>query len=319
MSSNWSAVFKSAMCVAACYAGLANAQDFPNKPIRIITSSTGSSTDVVARMIAQGLSVRVGQPAIIDNRGGGFIQAELVLKAPADGYTMVIAAGGLWIAPLLQKAPYDPVKDFAPISLVTITPNVLFVHPSIAVTSVKELIALAKAKPGQLNYASGGTGGTSHLAGELFNVIAGTRVVRVPYKSGSQQLFDLLNGQVQMQFNTLDGYQDYIKTGRLRAIAVGSTKPTPLLPGVPTLATTLPGFESTVSLGMFAPAKTPAPVIARVNREVVGFLNSDEARARLLAIAVEPVGSSPEGLASAVAAEIKRFGKLISDLGITAQ
>jgi tripartite-type tricarboxylate transporter receptor subunit TctC len=157
------------------------------------------------------------------------------------------------------------------------------------------------------------------LAGELFNFMAGTRIVRVPYKSGAQQVFDILNGQVQMQFNTLDGYQDYIKTGRLRAIAVGSSKPSPLLPGVPTLAATLPGFESTVSLGMFAPAKTPTTVIARVNKEVVGFLGTDEARARLLAIAVEPVGSSPDGLASAVVAEINRLGKLIKDVGISAQ
>jgi tripartite-type tricarboxylate transporter receptor subunit TctC len=301
--------------IATMVATAACAQDFPNRPIRIITSALGGGSDFAARLVAQGISGPLGQPVLVENRSG-VIPGEMVVQSPPDGHNLLVAAGTLWIGPLLQKSPYDPVRDFAPITLIAKAPNVLVVHPSVPAKTVKELIALAKAKP--LNASSGGTGGGSHLSIELFNALAGVKIVRVPYKSGSQEIADLIGGQVEMTFGAPAPLMPHVKAGKLRALAVTSAQPSALLPEFPTIAASgLPGYEMVSITGMFAPAKTPPPVIKRLNSEVVRYLQTAEAKEKLLASGVEPVGSSPEELAATVKAEIARMGKVIKDAGIS--
>ncbi len=295
-----------------------SAETFPNRPIRIVTSAAGGGADVVARIIAQGISPTLGQQVVIDNRTGGAILGDIVSKAPADGYTLLLT-GSFWILPLIQKVAFDPVKDFAPLTLATIEPNVLVVHPSVAAKSVKELIALAKAKPGELNYSSGPSGGTAHLAGELFKTMAGVNIVRIPYKGGGPALNALLAGEVQVTFSSASSVVPHAKSGRLRALAVGSSEPSALAPGLPTVAATgVPGYESVSINGMFVPAGTPAPVIKRLNEEIVRVLHQPDIKERLLASGTEGVGSSPEQFAQALKGDLARMSKVIREANIRA-
>ena len=300
-------------------ASAAGSQDYPVRPVRIVASGVGSGGDIAARLIAQGIAGPLGQQVIVDNRGG-IIAGLTVVKAPPDGYMLLLQSGTLWVGPLLQSTPFDVVKDFAPISLITSEPNVLVVHPSLPAKSVKELIALAKAKPGELNYGSGATGSSNHLAGELFKAMAGVNIARISYKGIGLAIIDLLGGQVHMSFGTVGAVAPHIQSGRLRGMAVTSEKPSALLPELPTAAATgLPGYESGSPYGLFAPAKTPEAIIARLNQEIVRFINQPDARKRFLAGGSDPVGSSPELLAATIRFEITKWGRLIKDAGIRAE
>jgi tripartite-type tricarboxylate transporter receptor subunit TctC len=297
-------------------AGIATGQVFPSKTIRIVTGSVGGNSDFSSRLVAQGIAGPLGQPVIIDNRGGGIVPGLTVAKSPPDGYTLLVAAGTLWNGPLLRETPYDPLKDFLPISLMNRSPAMLVVHPSLPVKSVKEFIALAKARPGQLNYSSSSIGSISHLAGELFKYTAKINVVRVNYKISANEMTDLVSGYIQFSVGTAGELVPHVKSGQLRALAVTGPQPSPLMPGLPTVAATLPGFEALSMTGIFAPAKTPAPVINRLSQEIMRFVRTPEAKDKFLESGVEAVGSTPEELEAAMKAEIARWSKLIKVVGI---
>ena len=297
---------------------IASAQGYPNKPVRLVTSVLGGSPDFVSRLVAHGISGYLGQNVIVDNRGS-IASGELVAQAQPDGYTLVLAAGSLWVGSLLQKTPYDPVADFAPITLVNTQPNVLVVGGSMAVKSVRDLIALAKAKPGELNYASSTTGAANHLAGELFKSMAGVSIQRVPYKGIGLAINDLISGRVQLAFPGAGGVAPHIKSGKLRALAVTGSKPSELLPGLPTIAESgVPGYESVVVNAIFAPARTPAVIINRLNLEIVRYIKTAEAKEKFLNVGSEPVGSTVEELATTRKFELARMSVVIKGAGIRA-
>src|SRR5262245_36436616 len=266
------------VAVATLGTNVTCAQDFPSKPIRIVTAGAGTGSDFVARLIGQGISGPLGQQVIVDNRPSGVIQGEIVSRASPDGYTLVIIGGGLWIGPLLYSTPYDGIRDFTPITIVSREPSLLVVHPSLPAKSVKELIALAKARPGQLNWASSGTGSSGHLAGELFKSLADINSVRIPYKGTSFSLVALVAGEVQLQFSSPLAIAGQLKSGKLRALGVTSAQPSALAPGLPTVAATVPGYEAVGMTGVFAPAKTPANVVNRLNQEMVRVLSTPDVR-----------------------------------------
>ncbi len=300
-----------------CGAGAAYAQAYPAKPIRIVVTGVGSGGDFAARLIGQGVSGALGQQIIVDNRGSGNLPAEIVARAAPDGYTLCLSAAPLWITPFLRKTPYDPVRDFAPITLVVTSPNILVVHPSLPVTSVKELIGLVRARPGALNYATSGIGASSFLAAELFKSMVHADMTRVNYKSGSLALTELISGQVQLMFANAGLVGSHLESRRLKALAVTSAQPSVLAPGLPTVAAGgLPGYELVSIQGLFAPAGTPQAVIARLNQEIVAFLRRPDTRQKFLAAGVEALGSTPEELAAAVKSEMARLGKVIQAAGI---
>ncbi len=307
------------VCLMAATANRAFGQSYPNKSIRIVTSEPGGGADLVARIAAQGLTVVLAQQVIVDNRGGSaVIPAEIVAKAPPDGYTLSVSGNTTWLLPFLQEnVPYDPLKDFSLISLTTSSPAVLAVHPSVAASSVKELIALAKARPGELNYASGTLGSTTHLATELFKVMAGINIVRVPYKGAGPALIALGAGQVQLMFFPASSGTPHMKAGRVKGLAVASAQPTALAPGLPTVtASGLPGYESGTFHVVFAPARTPEAIINRLNQEIVRYINRPEVKDQLFNSGLDIVGSSPQQSASTMKAEMDRMGKLIKQAGI---
>ncbi len=306
-----------AMTVLA--AGVVSGQDYPNKPIRIITSQPGGGTDFGTRLIAQGISGPLGQQVIVENRGGGSgaIAGEMLAKAKPDGYTLLSYGPAIWVLPLLRRnVPYDPMKDFSPIALTDKSPNVLVVHPSVPVKSVKELIALAKARPGELDYARAAAGGPTHLSAELFKVMVGVNIVSVPYRGGGPAVLGLLGGEAHLMFATAPSVAPHVKAGKLRALAVTSAEPSMLFPGVPTVARTAPGFSSELINGMFAPAGTPAAIIERLNQEIVQFLNREEVKKRFFNGGSEIVASSPEQYGATVKSEVTKWGKVIKDAGI---
>ncbi len=298
-------------------ASIVHGQDYPNKPVRILCIGPGGSSDFTARLLASGISAPLNQNVVVENRPG-LLGMEAVSKAAPDGYTLLMAGGNFWTAPLIEKTAYDPVRDFSAVTLVVTSPALLVVHPALPVKSVKELIALAKARPGQLNYSSATTGGAGHLAAELFNEMAHTKIVRIPYKNTGQSITDLMGGHVQLSFAQTSAVEQYVKSGRLRALAVTSVKPSPLMPGLPTVAATLPGYEAVNFLGVFAPANTPPPIINKLHAEIVRWLARPEVKERFRNTGVETVGSSPEELAAAVKADIARLSKVIKNLNIKA-
>lgn len=297
------------------------AQVFPAKPIRIVAGGIGGGSDFTARMIAQGLSAAWGQQVVVDNRPSGFVPGEIVARALADGYTLLVSGSSLWISPLLQDGvPFDAVRDFAAVTLAATSPSVLTVHPAVAAKSVRELIALAKAKPGELNYGTSGQGSAPHLAAELFKSMAGVNVVRVNYKGAGAALNDLIAGQVQMTFGTTSSLAPHIKLGRLRALAVSSAQASALLPELPTIAAAgLPGYEAVSPAAVFAPAKTASATVAKLNAEIVRVLNTVEVKQKLLGAGIEVVGTSPAELAATIKSDIGKWGRLIRDAGIGAE
>jgi tripartite-type tricarboxylate transporter receptor subunit TctC len=300
------------------FAGVAVGQDYPKKSIRIVASEAGSSNDIVARIIADGLSKRFGQTVMVENRPGGVVAGEVVSKAAPDGYTLLYFANGLWITPLMRtKMPYDTMKDFAPISWVITVPNVVVAHPTFPANSIKELIALAKAKPGAIKYASASAGTANHLAAELFKYMAHVDLERIPYTGMAPALNATLTGETQVMFPSAGmTMATYVKTGKLKALAVTSAKPSALTPGLPTVAATVPGYENTVNHGVFAPAGTPAPIINLLNKEIIKILESADVKKKLDNIGLEVVGSSPEELRNLMKSEVESMGKVIKAAGI---
>jgi len=305
------------MATAMLVAGVASGQRYPDKPVRMVTGGTGGSSDTVSRLLAQGLTAGLGQQIIVDSRPSGVIPGQIVMAAPPDGYTLLLSSGSLWIAPLMQKTPYDAVKDFATITLTNIAPNVLVVTPSLPAKSVTELIAFAKAKPGALNYSTSAVGGSGHLAAELFNVMAGVNTVHIPYKAAGLALSDLMGGRVQFAFATGGSVTPHVKSGRLRALAVTSLRPSILFPELPTVAASgLPGYESITIHGLFGPAGTPAALINQLNQATVRFLKTPEAKERFLNAGVESVGTSPAEFMARIKSEVARLQKVIKSAGI---
>lgn len=299
--------------------GVASGQESPAKPIHIVTSEPGGAGDFAARLIAQGLISSLGQQFIVENRAGagGAIAAETVAKAPPDGNTLLFYANNMWLLPFMQAVPYDPVKDFSPICLAVKTPNILVVHPSVPVKSVKALIALAKGKPGGLNYATGGTGSSNHLAAELFKSMAGVNIVRITYKGAAPAINGVIGGQVHVMFPTTAAGLPHVKSGRLTALGVTTAQPTALAPGLPTVAASgLPGYETAALFSMFAPAGTPEKLINRLSQATMQVLNREDVRERYFKAGAEVVASTPEQLAATVKSDMARMGKVIKDAGI---
>ena len=292
------------------------ADTWPDKPIRLILSvPAGATPDVTARLVTPGLSQQLGQPLVVDNRGGagGLIGAEIVAKSAPDGYTLFISSpGALTILPHLRKVPYDTLRDFVPVSLISVGPFVLIAHPSVPAKTVKELIALAKAQPGKLNYASAGNGVANHLAMELFKQMAGVDITHVPYKGAPQAVTDVLAGHMNMMFNSIAPIVAHIKAGRVRVLGIASGKRSPQLPEVPTIAEAgVPGYESENWFGMFAPAKTPKRIIARLNEALVKVVRSPEVQSQFAALGAEAVGNSPDEFAAFVRRDVEKYAKVV--------
>ncbi len=303
------------------FAGAVAAQTYPTKPIRLIApSSTGGGIDTLARIVAQAAG-SLGQQIIVENRGGanGMIGTELAAKAPADGYTLLLGfVGAIAVnVSLYSKVPYDPVRDFAPITQVASSPLLIAAHPSLPARSIAELIKLDKARPGQVTYGTGGTGTGSHLTIELFNLTAGTHLLHVPYKGIGPALTDVLGGHISLMVSSPVSSQPHVQSGRLRGLAVTGRDRLAALPGVPTMIESgMPNFVSTSWFGVLAPAGTPPAIIARLNKEFVALLQRPDVREQISRTGADPVGDSPEEFAALIKTEITKWGKVVKDAKI---
>ena len=307
--------------LAATAALPATAQTYPAKPVRfIVPFAPGGGTDLLARAIGVRLTDALGQPVVVDNRAGagGVIGADLAAKAAPDGYTIVLGSPGpLTINPNLRPSIPYRLKDFTPITLATISPFVLVVNPALGVASVKELIALAKSKPGALNFGSGGNGSVAHLAGEQFKALAGVQIAHVPYKGSNPSIIDLIGGQLQLVIDNLPVLVLHVRSGRLKALALGTRKRSVLLPEVPTMIEAgVPGYEASTAFGVLAPAGTPRAVITRLNREIVTILRVPDLIERFAGLGLEAVGSTPDEYAGHLRAELAQYSKLIKSIGL---
>jgi len=300
----------------------AQAQTYPNKAVRLVVPfAAGGSTDIIGRTVAQKLNELWGQPVLVDNRPGGstVIGTDVVSKSPPDGYTLLVTPAPFTIVPSLTttKLPYDPAKDFEPITLINTTPLVVVVNPGVPANSIKELIALARSKPGSLNFGSSGSGGSNHLAGELFNAMAGVKMVHIPYKGNAPALTDLVGGHVDLVFNGLTSALPLIKSGKLRALAVTSLARTGSLPDMPTLDELgLKGFQAVAWNGLNAPGRTPKDIIGKINADVLRVIRSPELVERLKAEGSDPVGNSPEQYSAFLRDEITKWAKVIQFAGV---
>jgi tripartite-type tricarboxylate transporter receptor subunit TctC len=307
--------------LALAFSAAASAQIYPSKPIRMVVAfPPGGGTDIVARMIAPKLGEALGQSVLVENRGGasGNIGTELAAHAAPDGYTLLmgnVAPNAINVS--LFKLAFDPVADFAPVSLVASTPNILVVHPLTPARTVATVIALAAANPGKFNYASAGVGSSSHLAGELFRILAHADIVHVPYKGAGPAMVDVLSGEIQLYFATMPAAMPHVKSGRLAPVAVTSAKRSQAMPALPTVAESgVPGYEASTWYGVLAPAHVPSAVIARLHENVVKILAVPETRERLVDQGFEPVGNSPEEFGAYIKSEIAKWDKVIRDAGI---
>jgi tripartite-type tricarboxylate transporter receptor subunit TctC len=302
----------------------ANAQDaYPSKPIRLILPfPPGGGTDILGRLVAERLGARLGQPVVTDNRGGagGNLGAEAAAHSAPDGYTLLLAAPSLAISPsLYKKLPYDPVRDLAPISLVATVPNVMITHPSVPAKTLREFIALAKTRPGELNFGSGGSGTSNHLGGELLNIVAGVKLVHIPYKGVNLAMNDVMAGNVQLVVIGIPAAAPQIKGGKLRALAVIAPQRSPALPDVPTVAEEgLADFDVTTWYGLLAPAETPRPIIARLNSELVQSMQAPDLKERLAGMGTEPLTSTPEEFGAYLNREIAKWGDVVRKAGLKA-
>ena len=305
---------------AILVAGAAIAQQYPTKPIRIVVPfAPGGPNDILARIIGQKLTEAWGQPAIVENRPGGgtIIGTELVAKSPPDGYALLMVSTSHTTNPtLLRKLPYDPLRDLEPVILVASSPNVVIAHPSLPAKSVKELIAVARSRPEQVAYGSGGNGTSTHLAGAMLALMGGVKMIHVPYRGGGPATIDLLGGQTTWMVGTILPSMPHIRSGRLRALAVTGAKRSPALPDVPPVADTLPGFEASSWYGVSAPGGTPKDVVAKLNQEIARRLNTPDIRERIAGEGTEIVAGSPEEFGSFYRSEIEKWAKVIKAAGI---
>lgn len=313
-----------AACLAMLFPALAAAQGtYPNHPLKILVGfAPGGGTDVVARLIGQRMQESMGQPVIVENRAGatGMIAAELLTKSPADGYTLLMGhVNSNAIAPNLFKSmAYDAVADFQPVTYVGYVPNVLAIHPSVPAKNVAELIALAKKEPGKLTFASSGVGSTQHLAGEMFQILTGTKLVHIPYKGSGQAITDLLAGQVTMNFDTMPPVLPHVLAGKLRALAISTPARLPQLPDVPTFNEVgITGFDVTNWYGVFVPAKTPKDIVARLSVEVNKAMNDPSTRQKLVDIGTQLGGGSPEDFEKFLKAELAKYKLLVKEANVS--
>ena len=310
--------------LAACAEGAAEPA-YPMRPVRfIVPFAPGGSTDTLARTLAQRLSDALGQQVVVDNRAGGNgnIGTEIVARAAPDGHTIVLGyIANLGIGPsLYAKLPFDPVRDFAPVTLLAVAPNILVAHPSVPVKNVRELVAYAKANPQKVNYASAAVASLGHLAGELLNSSAGIQMQHVPYKGSGQAVIDLLAGQVQIMVSGMSSVMPHIKGGKLRPLAVTGAQRSPATPEVPTIAEAgYPGFEASAWYSVMAPAGTPKPVVSRLNGEILRALKMPEVKDRLENVGFELVGSSPEACGAYIKSEIAKWAKVVKASGVKAE
>ncbi|MBI3067390.1 MAG: tripartite tricarboxylate transporter substrate binding protein [Betaproteobacteria bacterium] len=299
------------------------AKGYPARPIRIIVPfPPGGSNDILGRFIGQRLTERLGQQAVIDNRGGadGIIGTDIAARATPDGYTLLVVSTSYSMNPAVHKLPYDPLKSLAPVSLIGTGPNVLATNPALPVKSVKELIALAKSKPGRLRYASSGIGGFNHFGGELFKSMAGVDMLHVPYKGGGPAMIDVISGQVEVLFGTLIQTLPHIRTGKLRALGVGGVKRSPALPAVPTIAESgVTGYDGSIWWGILGPAGMPRAIVTRLNTEIGAILRDPETAKRLSAEAAEPVIAPPEEFGKLIASNIAKWRRVAREASISAQ
>ena len=281
-------------CMAGTTAATNAAEHWPQRPLRIVTSEPGGGSDFTARVVAQGLSMSLGQQVIVDNRAGTFAAAHIMRTAAADGYTLLSYNNSLWTLPLLQTVPYDVLRDFVPVTLATRSPNILVVHPSLPVKSVKELLAVVKARPGQLNFGSSGVATGTHLSMELLMHMTDLKMVHIPYKGGSLNVNALIAGETQVNFSTISTALQHVKSGRLRALAVSTAKRAAAAPEVPTIAEAgVAGYDYSSWIGLLAPAKTPAAIITRLNSEANKAVHTAEVKSILAIEASEAVGTTP--------------------------
>jgi len=310
-----------AAAAIACAATVSFGQEFPAKPVRFVVGFTpGGPSDILARALGQKLAERWNQQVVIENRpgAGGNVAAEAVAKSAPDGYTWLLGNNSILATnqTLYGRLAYDPVKDFAPVALVAVQPNILVVNPQVPAHSVAELILLAKKSPGKLNYASSGAGAAAHLAGELFKTMAGVDLVHVPYKGAQPALTDVIAGQVQLMFATSASVIPFVKAGKLRALAVTTARRSASVPELPTVSEAgVPGFEAITWHGVVVPAATPGPLVERLNRDIVGVLGMPELRERLGALGAEIVAGTPREFADYIAAEIPKWAKVVRDSG----
>ncbi len=313
-----------ALCAGVAAATAAHAQNYPSRPIRIIAQFTpGTSTDILARVIGQKLTESWGQQVVVDNRpgAGGVVGTELGAKAAPDGYTLTMAvSSGFGINPsLYAKLPYDAIRDFAPITNIALTPQTLVANPGFAAKSVKEFVAVAKAKPGQINYASLGAGSTSHLTMEMFRSAAGIRLNHIPYKGSPAAHGELFSGQIPVMFDAIPAVLPHVKSARLRGLGIGSAQRSPFLPDVPTIAESgFPGFEAVGWIGIAAPAKTPPAILDKLHVEIVRIINTPEMKERLATLAFTPVGDTRQQFSAFIKSEIAKWGKAVKESGAKA-
>ena len=293
-------------------------QDYPIKPIRLVTAEPQGGNDFAARIIAPGLTERMGQQIIVDNRPNGAIRVDTVSKGQPDGYTLLLDGISVWLLPLLRDdVKYDPIRDIVPVCTLATAPLIMAVYPTVAANSVKELIALAKAAPGTLNYSSGSSGGSGHIAAELFKAMAGVSIVRIPYKGTGPAVQGLVSGEVQLSISGVASVAPHVKSGRLRGLAVTSAKPSALLPGMPTVsASGLPGYEAGTLTGIWAPAKTPARLNNKVSQEISQVLGRAEIKERFIASGSEALPSTPAEFTATIKSDMIKWGKVFKDAGI---
>lgn len=296
---------------------------YPSRPVRfLIPVPPGGGADLIGRLVGQKLSENWGQMVVIDNRGGasGTIAVDTAAKAPPDGHTIVMSLiASFTVAPVLSKLPYDPVADFAPVTMLAVAQNILVVHPSVPATNVKELVAVLRAKPGQYHYASAGSGTSPHLSAELFKIMTGVQMNHVPYKGAGPALVDLMSGQVSVYFGSIPATLPAVKSGKLRMLAASGSQRSVMLPDVPTIAEAgVPGFESMQWYGVMAPVRTPAWIVEKLNRDIVGVLKQPDIRERLLAQGFEVIGNSREEFGRYIKLEITKWAKVVKQAGIRA-
>ncbi len=307
----------------SCFAGALPAQPYPSKPIRLVVPyAPGGGTDVFARLLSQKLSEILKYQVVVENRPGanGIIGSEIVAMAPPDGYTLLITTNALTVNPsLYQKVPYDTLKAFAPVTIGATTYNLLAVHPSLPVKTVEDLIRLAKARPGQLNFASGGAGQPSHLAGELFRLMAGIDIVHIPYKGTGASIADLLSGNVPLTFSSIPSLLPYVTSGKLRPLGVTGAKRVPVVPDVPPIAETLPKFEMSLWYGILAPAGTSKEIVHKLHSTIVKALALPEIKDRLSNLAYEPGGETPEEFGAVIKRDLVQWARVVKEAGIRMQ